>query len=61
MERWVIVAPERAKRPSDYRSTEDGAEGIHPADCPFCPGNEHMPPGEETRYLRGVGETASAE
>ncbi len=37
-ERWVIIATDRARRPSDF-SRE------HPAPftdrfCPFCPGNE---------------------
>jgi UDPglucose--hexose-1-phosphate uridylyltransferase len=40
---WVIIAPERAKRPVDYqnRSICPPPES-HSANCPFCPGNEHM-------------------
>jgi len=40
--RWVIIATERAKRPSAYLTRgEKKKEGF----CPFCPGNEkHTPP-----------------
>jgi UDPglucose--hexose-1-phosphate uridylyltransferase len=44
---WVIVAPERGRRP---RLWQHGggvpAEAIpaHDPDCPFCPGNEHLLP-----------------
>ena len=34
----VIVAPERARRPNNYREPE--------AACPFCPGNEALTPPE---------------
>ena len=33
---WVIINPNRAKRPEDT--------GIAEAVCPFCPGNEHLTP-----------------
>ena len=36
--RKVIYAPERARRPSDYRA--DCPEAVESASCPFCPGNE---------------------
>lgn len=41
--RWVIISPERGKRPSDYaiRKTET-KEGF----CPLCPGNESLTPPE---------------
>jgi UDPglucose--hexose-1-phosphate uridylyltransferase len=45
--RWVIVAPERARRPSDYllhREQEPGAEDL--VVCPFCEGNEDKTPSE---------------
>jgi UDPglucose--hexose-1-phosphate uridylyltransferase len=48
VERWVIIAPERADRPQawlrhadPYDAGEDDAK-----DCPFCPGNESMTPPE---------------
>jgi UDPglucose--hexose-1-phosphate uridylyltransferase len=41
VERWVIIAAERAKRP------QGKPERVHTVDtgiCPFCPGNESMTP-----------------
>ena len=47
---WVIVAPERAKRPSDYLpSRVDKPEVQDLSNCPFCPGNESMTPSEVYR------------
>ncbi len=37
LERWVLVAPERADRPHAFLKPRD--EGDE-ASCPFCPGNE---------------------
>lgn len=37
---WVIVAPERSKRPQGPR-----------VDCPFCPGAEEHTPDESLRFL----------
>lgn len=43
---WVIIAPERSKRPDQFR--QHGGERkelpVHEDGCPFCPGNEHMTP-----------------
>ena len=41
--RWVIISPERGKRPSDYETIDNGK---HPRSepCPFCGGNEWMTP-----------------
>ncbi|MFC1489996.1 galactose-1-phosphate uridylyltransferase [Candidatus Latescibacterota bacterium] len=41
--RWVIISTERAKRPTDYVSSEQKNES---ANCPFCEGREHMTPPE---------------
>ena len=39
LNRWVIVAPERADRPYAFlKAREDGSV----AGCPFCPGNEAL-------------------
>lgn len=51
VKRWVIIAKERSKRPSDYKNRN----GDHPDlpdgnACPFCPGNESMTPPEITSY-----------
>lgn len=51
--RWVIVAPERGKRPSDFRAAP-AAKG-DPTNCPFCPGNEHLTPPEIARYPEAGG------
>lgn len=45
--RWVIVARERAKRPTDFiRQPETPRTGM----CPFCPGNEDKTPEEVLAY-----------
>ena len=44
--RWVIVAPERASRPSDFEQRDAGFAERRPDDCPFCAGNEEMTPPE---------------
>lgn len=52
--RWVIIAPERRKRPSDFkfdRIQRDDAEK-----CPFCPGNEHMTTPAILLYILKNGE-----
>ena len=47
---WVILAPERGRRPEDFRQQEERA-GLPDRDssCPFCPGNEKMTPKEVLR------------
>lgn len=53
---WVIYAPRRGARPSDFRATGSGKEPPleFDAKCPFCPGNEHMlPPIIEESRSRG--------
>jgi len=41
--RWVIIAPERAERPSAFlRPVPEHDTGV----CPFCPGNESLTPPE---------------
>ncbi|NLO92390.1 MAG: galactose-1-phosphate uridylyltransferase [Elusimicrobia bacterium] len=49
MGRWVIVSTERNSRPSDYKFPADlGSDDT--ANCPFCPGNEHLTPPEILAY-----------
>lgn len=51
--RWVIIATERSRRPSDYVLTPEPA---HDAKfCPFCPGNEDKTPSEITAVRPGGG------
>ncbi|MBI3949321.1 MAG: galactose-1-phosphate uridylyltransferase [Acidobacteria bacterium] len=44
--RWVIVVPERARRPSDYLVQESSERIRGPLACPFCLGNEDKTPPE---------------
>ncbi len=54
--RWVIIASERARRPSDFNLARgEPTKGF----CPFCPGNEaHTPP--EVYAQRTGGSRANA-
>lgn len=40
---WVVIARERAKRPEQFRRSPAPSSEA-PANCPFCPGNEHLTP-----------------
>lgn len=47
---WVIIATERAKRPEQLKVQREKKVLPHySAQCPFCPGNEHMAPPEVMR------------
>jgi len=50
--RWVIIATDRARRPSDFlrESTPRTASGRF---CPFCPGNEAKTPPEVLAFRNG--------
>jgi UDPglucose--hexose-1-phosphate uridylyltransferase len=49
----VIIATERAKRPDQF-ARQDGKPPLPPVDanCPFCPGNEHLTPDVLLQYPR---------
>jgi UDPglucose--hexose-1-phosphate uridylyltransferase len=48
LDRWVVIAKERKKRPTDFvKKTSETKEGV----CPICPGNEHMTPPAALVYL----------
>lgn len=49
LDRWVVIASERAKRPSDFQKRSRGE--IDTEKCPFCPGNEHMTPPSFLTFL----------
>lgn len=62
LNRWVVLAPERAKRPADFAVSRSKAEVKV---CAFCPGNENLTPpakllfvneDNEILRLRDVGE-----
>jgi len=44
--RWVIVATERAKRPSDFVFAKEEESPLSRRKCPFCEGNESLTPPE---------------
>jgi UDPglucose--hexose-1-phosphate uridylyltransferase len=52
--RWVIIATERARRPSDYAAA---AALPRSGPCPFCPGNEEDTP-REILAGRAAGQAA---
>ncbi len=50
---WVIIAPERAKRPEDFKSTKKQEElPDYIATCPLCAGNEDQTPPESFRIKK---------
>jgi len=53
LNRWVIIAAERAKRPSDFAAK--WAEREKGKICPFCPGNEKMTPPATLIYFKADG------
>jgi len=57
LNRWVVIAKERKKRPTDFVNKETTEkEGI----CPLCPGNEHMTPPAILTYLSVNGKLKKA-
>jgi len=51
--RWVVIASDRQKRPSDFRF--DTPHIIGREHCPFCPGHEAMTPPEILSYRQNGG------
>jgi UDPglucose--hexose-1-phosphate uridylyltransferase len=47
LSRWVIISPERGKRPMDFPKAEKKFRGGF---CPLCPGNESKTPPEILAY-----------
>src|ERR1051326_283964 len=53
-DRWVIIAADRARRPSDFSRETVPPPG--PSDsCPLCPGHENRTPSEALAYRYGTG------
>jgi UDPglucose--hexose-1-phosphate uridylyltransferase len=49
LDRWVVIATERSRRPTDLKKERAQAKtGV----CPMCPGNEHMTPPAVLVYLK---------
>lgn len=55
LKQWVIISPERGKRPSDFKKAVQIPDD--PKNCPFCEGNERLTPAE-TLSFRTAGTTA---
>ncbi len=55
--RWIIIAQERAKRPTDFVVAEAPTTGGF---CPLCPGNENTTPPEVLAYGRPYGAPANS-
>ncbi|XES78488.1 MAG: galactose-1-phosphate uridylyltransferase [Candidatus Bathyarchaeia archaeon] len=53
LNRWVIIATERARRPTDF--SKQKTEQAQTANCPLCPGNEHVTPPAVLVYLPSDG------
>jgi len=50
LDRWVVIATERGRRPTDFAKQEREKAKIDT--CPLCPGNEHMTPPAVLVYLK---------
>jgi UDPglucose--hexose-1-phosphate uridylyltransferase len=53
LNRWVVIATERARRPTDFAKPKN--EPTKTATCPLCPGNEHITPPATLVYLPSEG------
>lgn len=49
LDRWVVIASQRRKRPSDFSTVKTG--DVKNTVCPFCPGNEHLTPPATLVYV----------
>lgn len=50
LDEYVIIATERAKRPTDFAKSRPPSAG--PENCPFCPGREERTPPAVAAYVR---------
>lgn len=53
LDRWVIVAKDRARRPTDFIQDKAAEKTEKLGLCYFCPGNEHTTPPEIDRIQEG--------
>jgi UDPglucose--hexose-1-phosphate uridylyltransferase len=49
LDRWAVIATERGRRPTDFAKKRIATD--IPANCPMCPGNEHMTPPATLVYM----------
>lgn len=59
LNRWVVIATERGKRPTDFAKPK--TEPSRTAGCPMCTGNESMTPPAVMLYLQENGITKSVD
>lgn len=54
---WVIIAPERARRPDDFKENRSQQKTlpVKSEKCPFCPGNERSSPQPKLLYTGDEG------
>ena len=52
---WVVIAPQRSRRPHTHADVRDQAFGAGDTRCPFCPGHESETPPEVWRLDRPPG------
>lgn len=52
LDRWVVIATERGRRPTDFAKKEKQQQ-TQTTTCPMCPSNEHMTPPAVLAYLKG--------
>ena len=48
LKQWVIISPERGKRPSDFKKNIEAIDDHE--NCPFCEGNEDKTPNESLAF-----------
>jgi UDPglucose--hexose-1-phosphate uridylyltransferase len=53
LNRWVVIAVERKRRPTDFIKVPEEKKAVT---CPFCPGNEHMTPPAVLVYVPSNGD-----
>ena len=56
LDRWVVIATERARRPTDFAKPKTESNQNQTSTCPLCAGNEHMTPPAVLVYLNSNGE-----
>ncbi len=49
LDRWVVIATERARRPTDFAKQK--TDSANSSNCPLCKGNEHVTPPAVLVYL----------
>jgi len=50
-DRWVIIATERARRPTDFARPKAPEQPQNIQSCPFCGGNENLTPPSKATYF----------